>query len=91
MTRQAEPTVSNHINMAPTFDVMANVQQRDLGSVESAIHRIVAKAQKGLSPPDKITVVGQVENKDQSFENIGIGLMIALVAVYLLMAVNYQS
>jgi multidrug efflux pump subunit AcrB len=91
MTRRAEPTVATHINMAPTFDIMANVQQRDLGSVERAIDRIVATAQKSLAPPDKIAIRGQVESKDQSFQNIAIGLMIAVVAVYLLMAVNYQS
>ncbi|MDT9091674.1 efflux RND transporter permease subunit, partial [Escherichia coli] len=69
----------------------ASVQDSDLGSVAAEIRRIVDDEQKNLPAPDKITVRGQIENMDQAFFRLGIGLSIALVAVYLLMAVNYQS
>ncbi|AWN34350.1 efflux RND transporter permease subunit [Methylobacterium radiodurans] len=89
--RQGIQTVINHVNTAPTFNVYASVQDADLGSVAAEIRKIVDDEQKNLPAPDKITVRGQIENMDSAFFRLGIGLSIALVAVYLLMAVNYQS
>ncbi|MGY2047726.1 efflux RND transporter permease subunit [Methylobacterium sp. JK268] len=89
--RVSEQTVVNHVNTQPTFDVYASVQDSDLGTVRREIDRIVQEEQKGLPPPDKITVRGQIEAMDQAFFRLEVGLAIALVAVYLLMAVNFQS
>ncbi|CAO4180718.1 Acriflavin resistance protein [Methylorubrum aminovorans] len=91
ITRQPTQTVINHVNTQPTFNVYAAVQDRDLGSVARDIDRIVAEEQKTLPAPDKISVRGQIENMRAAFFRLGIGLGIAIVAVYLLMAVNYQS
>ncbi|WP_237480485.1 efflux RND transporter permease subunit [Lichenibacterium dinghuense] len=91
MRRTSEQTVVNHVNTQPTYDVYASVQDRDLGSVQKDIARIVEEEQKTLPAPDKITVRGQIESMDTSFHRIEIGLAIAVVAVYLLMAVNFQS
>ena len=81
----------NHLNAQPVYDVDANVQDRDLGSVKADIQKIVAEEQKSLPAPDTINIRGQVESMDSAFLNIGIGLIIAIVAVYLLMVLNYQS
>ena len=89
--RQATQTVVNHVNTAPTYNIYAAVQDSDLGSVAREIRTIVDEEQKALPAPDKITVRGQIENMDSAFVRLGVGLSIALVAVYLLMAVNYQS
>lgn len=91
VTRQPTQTVINHVNTQPTFNVYAAVQDRDLGSIARDIDRIVAEEQTALPAPDKITVRGQIENMRAAFFRLGIGLGIAIVAVYLLMAVNYQS
>jgi multidrug efflux pump subunit AcrB len=91
VTRDVAQTVSTHINTAPTYDVYAAVQDSDLGSVESALGGIIANVQKKLPPPDRIVLRGQIESKDQAFFHIGIGLLVALVAVYLLMVLNYQN
>ena len=91
MRRTSEQTVINHVNTQPTYDVYASVQDRDLGAVRQDIDRIVAEEQKGLPAPDKIIVRGQIESMDSAFGRIEIGLAIAVVAVYLLMAVNFQS
>jgi multidrug efflux pump subunit AcrB len=91
LRRVPTQTVINHVNIQPTFDVFASVQDRDLGSVAREIDRIVQEEQKNLQAPDKITVRGQIENMRSAFLRLGIGLGIALIAVYLLMAVNYQS
>ncbi|MFC6789807.1 efflux RND transporter permease subunit [Methylobacterium komagatae] len=91
LRRVPTQTVINHVNIQPTYDIFASVQDRDLGSVAREIDRIVQEEQKNLQAPDKITVRGQIENMRSAFLRLGIGLGIALVAVYLLMAVNYQS
>jgi multidrug efflux pump subunit AcrB len=91
MQRGSQETVANHVNTQPTYDVYAAVQDRDLGGVEREINRIVADVQPQLQAPDKISVRGQIESKDQAFLHIGTGLIVAMVAVYLLMALNYQT
>lgn len=91
MRREGAQTVINHVNTQPTFNIYAAVQDSDLGSVAREIRRIVADEQTGLPAPDKITVRGQIENMQSAFFRLEVGLAIALVAVYLLMAVNFQS
>ena len=89
--RQTEQTVINHVNTQPTYDVFASAQDRDLGGIKGDILKIVADEQKKLPPPDKITVRGQIESMDSAFSNLSLGLGIAVIAVYLLMAINFQS
>jgi multidrug efflux pump subunit AcrB len=91
MKRQSEETVVNHVNLQPTYDVMASAQDRDLGSISAEITKIVAEEQKKLPAPDKIVVRGQIESMESAFSNLELGLAIALIAVYLLMVVNFQS
>lgn len=91
ITRQPTQTVINHVNTQPTFNVYAAVQDRDLGSIARDIDRIVQEEQQALPAPDKISVRGQIENMRAAFFRLEVGLGIALIAVYLLMAVNYQS
>jgi multidrug efflux pump subunit AcrB len=91
LKRQSEQTVINHVNTQPTFDIFASIQDSDLGSVRRQINQIAADEQKKLQPPDKVSVRGQIEDMDSAFFHIEIGLGVALVAVYLLMAVNFQS
>ena len=91
MERRSERTVATHVNTAPTFHLYANMQDRDLGGIQADLGRIVQDAQKQLSPPDKVLVRGQIESMNLAFTRIGIGLPIAMTAVYLLMVVNYQT
>ena len=89
--RGVEQSVQTRINSQPTWDVYASVQDTDLGSVATPIQRIVADEQKHLHAPDRIIVRGQIESMNEAFFHIGIGLAIAVIAVYLLMVLNYQS
>ena len=91
LRRQSEQTVVNHLNTQPKYDIFASVQDRDLGSVSREIDQIMQDEQKNLPVPDKISVIGQIADMHSAFRNIGIGLAIAMIAVYLLMAVNFQS
>ena len=89
--RDGVPTNSNQANIQPLYEVYASVQGRDLGSVASAIDKVVADAQKELKPGNTIQVVGQIQSMNDSFRDLGIGLLFAAVFVYLLMVVNYQN
>ncbi len=73
------------------FDVYANVQDRDLGSVASAVQRIVADLRPKLPPGHTIALRGQVQSMNSAFLRLGFGLIFAVLLVYLLMVVNFQS
>jgi multidrug efflux pump subunit AcrB len=89
--RSVTPETANHTNVQPTFDVYANVQGRDLGSVASEINQILDEFRAKLAPGDTITMRGQVESMESAFLRLGLGLVFAAVLVYLLMVVNFQS
>ncbi len=83
--------VVNHFNVQPVFDVFANVQDRDLGGVAAEVDRIIERVRPHLSKGASIVVRGQVANMRASFLGLGLGLAFAVVLVYLLMVVNFQS
>jgi multidrug efflux pump subunit AcrB len=80
-----------HYNIAPTFDIQANVQNSDLGSVSDQIQKLVDKVTPTLPPGTKIKIRGQVQSMNSSFEALAFGIVGAVVLVYLLMVVNFQS
>jgi multidrug efflux pump subunit AcrB len=81
----------NHYNVQPVFDVYANVDRRDLGGVGSEVEKIVKKAQQNLPRGTTIELRGQISTMENSFYRLGFGMIFAVVLVYLLMAVNFQS
>jgi multidrug efflux pump subunit AcrB len=91
LTRATMPTNANQANIQPVYEIYANAQGRDLGSIAGAIHNIVSDMQKGLSPGNSIEVLGQIQSMDNAFTDMTIGLLFAAVFVYLLMVVNYQN
>jgi multidrug efflux pump subunit AcrB len=80
-----------HFNVARTFDVQANVADSDLGSVADGIADVVAQMRKHAPPGTRITIKGQAESMDSSFGGLQSGLVFAILLVYLLMVVNFQS
>jgi multidrug efflux pump subunit AcrB len=91
LSRQSTPVVANHSNVQPTFNVRADVEDMDLGSVSAEIAKIVADVRGTLPPGTSVTVRGQVESMNSSFVRLGIGIFFAAVLVYFLMVVNFQS
>ncbi len=91
LKRDSIPTNANHANIQPVYEIYANVQGRDLGSVSKSISIIVADLQKQLSPGNSIEVIGQIQSMNEAFDNMSIGLLFAAVFVYMLMVVNYQN
>jgi len=89
--RRESPIIVNHYNVQPVFDVLANVQGRDLGGVADQINKVVNEAKSKLPRGTFLSVRGQVESMNKSFAGIGAGILFAIVLVYFLMAVNFQS
>jgi len=88
-SRSYTSTLVNHYNTQPVFDVMANVDQRDLGGVAGDIQKIVDETK--IPRAVTIAVRGQVETMNTSFRRLGLGVLFAILLVYLLMVVNFQS
>lgn len=89
--RDISPIISDHYNIQPVYDVEANVDQTDLGSVSSAIHKIMDRTEPTLPKTTQLQLRGEVKTMDDSFLRLGIGIVFAIGLVYLLMAVNFQS
>ena len=91
MSRTTTPLSLNHYNVQPVFDVSANVQGTDLGSVSDAVDAIVAKYTAKIARASSITVRGQVQSMKQAFFEMALGIVFAVLLVYFLMVVNFQS
>jgi multidrug efflux pump subunit AcrB len=73
------------------MDVYANVEQRDLGGVAREVERIMADVSPQLPRGSWMALRGQVQTMRSSFVGLGFGILFAIVLVYLLMTVNFQS
>ncbi|HEX4353510.1 MAG TPA: efflux RND transporter permease subunit, partial [Polyangiales bacterium] len=80
-----------HFNVARTFDVQLNIADSDLGAVADQVDAIVADMLKHAPKGVRIRTKGQAESMESSFGGLRFGLMFAIVLVYLLMVVNFQS
>src|SRR5213593_153437 len=89
--RTTTPLSLNHYNVQPVFDVYAGVQGTDLGSVSKQVTKIVAKDKTQIAKASSIVVRGQVQSMNQSFLALGLGISFAVLLVYFLMVVNFQS
>jgi len=89
--RGVAPEIINHYNVQPVFDVYANVARRDLGGVGGGVERIMREFSGKLPRGTSLDLRGQVRTMETSFYRLGLGMIFAVVLVYLLMAVNFQS
>jgi multidrug efflux pump subunit AcrB len=84
------PVVS-HYNLAPVIDVYATTQGRDLGAVAGDVQDVI-KAMKAKEPKGAtITIRGQYATMNTAFSGLGFGLAAAVLFIYLLIVVNFQS
>jgi multidrug efflux pump subunit AcrB len=91
MTPREEPAVVSHYNVAPVIDIYGSVQGRDLGGVAADVAKITAQAARHLPRGSALVTRGQVATMRSSFAGLYAGLGIAIVLVYLLLVVNFQS
>jgi multidrug efflux pump subunit AcrB len=89
--RSVSPAIVNHYNVQPIFDVYADADQRDLGGVAKQVQKIMSDQKKNMPRGSYLELRGQVETMQQSFSRLTLGIGFAVIFVYLLMAVNFQS
>jgi multidrug efflux pump subunit AcrB len=91
MSRVSQQAVVSHYNVQPVLDIYASAQGRDLAGVASDVTTLVDQAKAKLPAGSSIVIRGQVQSMHDSFTGLGMGLAFAVVLVYLLMVVNFQS
>jgi multidrug efflux pump subunit AcrB len=91
MHRSVAPAVVSHYNATVAIDIFGSVDGIDLGYVASQIDKVVAEAKKDLPRGSNIVVRGQVQTMKASFNGLLIGLIGAIILVYMLIVVNFQS
>jgi multidrug efflux pump subunit AcrB len=85
------PATVNHYNVQPIIDVFASTQDRDLGAVAADTQKVLKSFEDKLPRGTHIVVRGQVSTMRSSFIGLGVGLVGAIVLVYLLIVINFQS
>jgi CzcA family heavy metal efflux pump len=85
------PAVVSHYDVQPVIDIYASTQRRDLGSVASDTMKVLNQFEGHLPRGSRMVVRGQVATMKSSFFGLGVGLLMAIVLVYLLIVVNFQS
>jgi multidrug efflux pump subunit AcrB len=83
--------VASHYNVLPVIDIFGNVDGRDLGGVLSGIQPLVQQITNDLPRGSSIIVRGQAETMRYSFIGLGVGLVGAIVLIYFLLVINFQS
>src|SRR5450631_507149 len=87
----AQIAVASRYNLVPATDIYVSVQGRDTGSIAGEIRKLVDQIRPQLPRGAQIAVLGQVQTMSSSFVQLGVGLALAIVMVYLLIVVNFQS
>jgi multidrug efflux pump subunit AcrB len=91
LDRGSQEAVISHYNVQPVIDIFGSVQGRDLGGVAREITGLVDQARGSLPAGSSIVVRGQVQTMQSSFTGLLTGLGFAVLLVYLLMVINFQS
>jgi multidrug efflux pump subunit AcrB len=91
ITRENRLAVVNHYNIRRVVDVFGSVEGRDLGAAGNDITRIVDASRKDLPRGSTVNIRGQLETMKSSYTGLVAGLAVAIVLVYLLIVVNFQS
>ena len=89
--RGHEMGLISHYNIRRVIDVYGAVQDRDLGAVSRAVEKVVSANQKLLPRGTFISVRGQVQTMRSSYVGLLLGLVLAVVLVYMLIVINFQS
>jgi multidrug efflux pump subunit AcrB len=91
LKRGLSTEIVNHYNVQPVYDIYANVDRRDLGGVRSDIEDIMNGMKGKLPKATTLQLRGQAQTMQSSFVRLGVGIIFAVILVYLLMVVNFQS
>jgi len=91
ITAGPSPGVVSHYNVQPVIDLYGSTQERDLGAVAGDIQRIMKSTKSHLPRGSYVALRGQVQTMSGAYNQLYIGLIGAIVLVYLVIVVNFQS
>jgi multidrug efflux pump subunit AcrB len=91
INRSMSPVVVSHYNVQPVIDIFASIQDRDLGGVAYDINKIVSASHQKLPKGSQVIARGQMETQSSSFNGLFAGWFFAIILIYLLIVVNFQS
>ncbi|MDR3467112.1 MAG: efflux RND transporter permease subunit [Xanthobacteraceae bacterium] len=91
ITRTTSNAVVSEYNIQPMIQVFATTQGRDLGAVAAQVQRVIADTARNVPKGSTVTLLGQVKTMNSSFAGLLFGLLGAVVLIYLLIVVNFQS
>jgi multidrug efflux pump subunit AcrB len=83
--------VVSHYNIMPVIDIFGAVQGRDLGGISGDVTKIIDQMRPKLPRGSRVVLRGQVQTMRSSYIGLLTGLALAIVLVYLLIVVNFQS
>ena len=89
--RSQTDAVVSHYNITPVFDVYAGVQDRDLGGVAKDVQKILDEYKGKLPKGTTLEMRGQINTMNSAFSGLFFGLAGAIVLIYLIIVVNFQS
>lgn len=90
-TRSNTVPVVSHYDIQPVLNIYATTDNRDLGAVASDIRKAIAELQAQQPEGLQVTIGGQYETMQTAFIGLGLGIVGAIVLIYLLIVVNFQS
>ena len=90
-SRTKVPMVVSQLNIRPVFDVHADVEGRDLNSAAAEIEKAIDAARQTAPKGVTITLSGQIETMKESYSGLFSGMALAVVLVFLLLVINFQS
>ena len=91
ITRSHTAAVVSHYSVQPAIDIFATTERRDLGAVASDIETILKAHEKEMPKGATVTMRGQVQTMNTAFSGLLFGLLGAIVLIYLMIVVNFQS
>jgi len=91
ISRSSTAAVVNHYNITPSLDIFTGIAGRDLGAVAADINKVLAELQPEAPKATKAVLRGQYVTMTTAFSGLGFGLLGAVVLIYLLIVVNFQS
>jgi multidrug efflux pump subunit AcrB len=91
ITREQSSAVVSHYDIQPVIDLYATTQDRDLAGVAHDVQTLIAATAKDAPKGATVVLRGQVATMNTAFAGLGFGLLGAIVLIYLLIVVNFQS
>ncbi len=89
--RKQQTAIVSHYDVQPVIDIFATPENRDLGGISADIQKILADTAKDVPKGSTVVLRGQVESMNSAYHGLIFGLVAAIVFIYLLIVVNFQS